>query len=111
MQRGVKANQQIELRILLEMATILPLTEVRDESCGGNSFINEFGISPVTVGQEWFRTEASKIVPVIPVDSLLTGKYRNQLGLTKDKKDKSKQCRETHANDAITLAFLSENEV
>ncbi len=101
---SVKANRQMELRILLEMAVILPVSEIRDESCGGNTNKNGFGISPVTVGHKWFRTEASKIAPVVEVDSLDTGKYRNQLGLTKDKKDKSKQCPETHANDAIALA-------
>ncbi|MBE9212662.1 RRXRR domain-containing protein [Plectonema cf. radiosum LEGE 06105] len=101
---SVKANRQMELRILLEMAAIVPLSEIRDETCGGNSKKNGFGISPVTVGQEWFRAEASKIAPVIEVDSLDTGKYRNHLGLVKDKKDKSKQCPETHANDAIALA-------
>ncbi|MDJ0796413.1 MAG: RRXRR domain-containing protein [Calothrix sp. MO_167.B12] len=101
---SVKANREMELRILTEMSTIIPISEIRDESCGGNSKKNGFGISPVTVGQEWFRVKASKIAPVVEIDSLDTGKYRNQLGLIKDKKDKSKQCPETHANDAIALA-------
>lgn len=55
---SVKANREMELRILTEMSKIVPLTEIRDESCGGNSKKNGFGISPVTVGQEWFRTQA-----------------------------------------------------
>ncbi|WP_143855470.1 hypothetical protein [Nostoc sp. 'Peltigera membranacea cyanobiont' 232] len=86
------------------MSKIIPISEIRDESCGGNTKKNGFGISPVTVGQEWFRSQASKIAPVVEVDSLNTGKYRTQLGLVKNKKDKSKQCPETHANDAIALA-------
>jgi RRXRR protein len=101
---SIKANREMELRILTEMAKIVPISEVRDESCGGNSFMNGFGISPVTVGQEWFRSQASLIASVVEVDSLDTGKYRDQLGLVKDKKDKSKQTPETHANDAIALA-------
>lgn len=101
---SIRANREMELRILAEMSRILPISEIRDESCGGNSKQNGFGISPVTVGQEWFRTEASKFAPVKEVDSLDTGKYRTQLGLIKDKKDKSKQTPETHANDAIALA-------
>ncbi|MBW4677293.1 MAG: RRXRR domain-containing protein [Desmonostoc geniculatum HA4340-LM1] len=101
---SVKANREMELRILAEVSKILPISEIRDESCGGNTKKNGFGISPVTVGQEWFRLQASKIARVIEVDSLDTGKYREQLGLVKDKKDKSKQCPETHANDAIALA-------
>ena len=42
--------------------------------------------------------------PTPPVDSLDTGKYRDHLGLVKDRKDKSKQIPETHANDAIAIA-------
>jgi hypothetical protein len=101
---SVKANREMELRILNEMSKILPITEIRDESCGGNTKKNGFGISPVTVGQEWFRTQAALIAPVVEVDSFDTGKYRDHLGLVKDKKDKSKQTPETHANDAIALA-------
>ncbi|MBR8836825.1 MAG: RRXRR domain-containing protein [Stigonema ocellatum SAG 48.90 = DSM 106950] len=101
---SVLSNRQMELRILWEMTLILPISEIRDEACGGDTKKNGKGISPVTVGQEWFRSEASKIAPVIEVDSLETGKYRDRLGLIKDKKDKSKQTPETHANDAIALA-------
>ena len=101
---SVLSNRQMELRILNEMALILPISEIRDESCGGNTKKNGKGISPVTVGQEWFRSEASKIAPVVEVDSLDTGKYRDHLGLLKDKNNKSRQTPETHANEAIALA-------
>ncbi len=101
---SVKANREMELRIVTEMSKIIPISEIRDESCGGNSKKNGFGISPVTVGQEWFREQVSKIAPVIEVDSLITGTYRDQLGLVKNRKDKSEQSPETHANDAIAIA-------
>ena len=101
---SVKANRQMELRVLSEMVAILPVCEIRDEDCGGRTDKVGFGISPVTVGQEWFRKQASKISVVIPVEFLDTGKYRDYLGLVKDKKDKSKQCPETHANDAVALS-------
>lgn len=101
---SIRANREMELRILAEVSKIIPVSEIRDESCGGNTKKNGFGISPVTVGQKWFRAEASKIATVVEVDSLDTGKYRDQLGLVKDKKDKSKQTPETHANDAIAIA-------
>ncbi|MEM6753191.1 MAG: RRXRR domain-containing protein [Cyanobacteria bacterium P01_C01_bin.38] len=101
---SVRANREMELRLHSEMVAILPITEIRDEACGGKSQKNGLGISPVTVGQEWFRQCASKIAPVYEVDSLDTGKHRNYLGLVKDKKDKSRQTPETHANDAIALA-------
>lgn len=101
---SVRSNRQMELRVLWEMGKILPIAEIRDEDCGGNTQRNGRGISPVTVGQEWFRSEASKLVPVINVDSLTTGNYRNRLGLVKGKRDKSKQVVETHGNDAIALS-------
>ncbi|MEH2458894.1 RRXRR domain-containing protein [Nostoc sp.] len=101
---SIKANRQMELRILSEISKILPISEIRDESCGGNTKQNGRGISPVTVGQEWFRAETYRIARVVEVDSFDTGKYRDQLGLIKEKKDKSKQSPETHANDAIALA-------
>lgn len=101
---SIKSNREMELRILTEMSRIIPISEIRDESCGGNTKQNGRGISPVTVGQEWFRTEASLIAPVVEVDSFDTGKYRDQLGLIKDKKDKSRQRPETHAVDALALA-------
>ncbi len=104
---SIKANRQMELRVLAFMAKLLPITEIRDESCGGNSKFNGQGISPVTVGQEWFRAQASKIAPITEVDSMDTGKYRERLGLVKDCKDKSKQTPETHANDAIAIAAQS----
>ncbi len=101
---SIRSNREMELKILNEMAKILPISEIRDEACGGNTKYNGRGISPVTVGQEWFREQASLIAPVVEVDSLDTGKYRDHLGLVKEKKDKSKQTPETHANDAIAIA-------
>ncbi len=101
---SVKSNREMELRVISEIAKIVPIAQIRDEACGGNTKFNGRGISPVTVGQEWFRAEASIIASVVEVDSCDTGKYRDKLGLVKDKKDKSKQTPETHANDAIALA-------
>ncbi len=100
----VLANRLMELRVLGKMSQILPITEIRDEDCGGYTIRNGRGISPVTVGQEWFRKEADKIASVIPVDSKTTGGFREQLGLIKEKKQKDKQSRESHGNDAIALA-------
>lgn len=101
---SVRSNRQMELRVLGEMSKVLPIAEIRDEDCGGSTQRNGHGISPVTVGQEWFRSEASKVAPVVNIDSLTTGSYRNRLGLVKDKRDKSRQTVETHGNDAIALA-------
>ncbi|GAB1541390.1 hypothetical protein NUACC21_40610 [Scytonema sp. NUACC21] len=101
---SVKANREMELRILREAAKIIPYCTLRDEDCGGNTKRNGRGISPVTVGQEWFRKEASLLTPVVNVDSGGTEQLRSQFGLVKDKSDKSKQTIETHGNDAIALA-------
>ena len=101
---SIRSNRQMELRVLNEMALVIPIHEIRDEDCGGNTKRNGGGISPVTVGQEWFRSQASLISPVVNVSSLTTGNYRDRLGLVKDKRDKSVQTVETHGNDAIALA-------
>lgn len=101
---SVLSNRQMELRVLQQMSVILPISEIRDEACGGNTKRVGKGISPVTVGQEWFRQQAIQIAPVVEVDSKTTRNYRDWLGLLKDKTDKSKQTVETHANDAIALA-------
>ncbi|MUG96727.1 hypothetical protein F7734_32070 [Scytonema sp. UIC 10036] len=101
---SVRANRLMELRILQEAIKIIPYCTLRDEDCGGDTQKNGCGISPLTVGQEWFRKEISKIVLVVLVDSRNTEGLRNQLGLIKDKSDKSKQTIETHGNDAIALA-------
>lgn len=104
---SIKANRLMELRILQEMVKILPISEIRDEDCGGNTQRNGRGISPVTVGQEWFRHQASLIAPLVNVDSKTTGQYRERLGLKKDRNNKSRQNVETHGNDAIALAASS----
>lgn len=104
---SIKANREMELIILKELAFVMPISEIRDEDCGGKTSKNGFGISPVTVGETWFRSKAENIAPVINVNSLDTRKYRNRLGLVKDKKDKSRQSPETHANDAIALCATS----
>ena len=83
---------------------MLPIALLRFRITISYSKTNGRGISPVTVGQEWFRAQASKIAPITEVDSLDTGKYRERLGLVKDRKDKSRQTPETHGNDAIALA-------
>lgn len=101
---SIRANRLMELRVLQEMAKILPISGIKDEDCGGNTKRNGRGISPITVGQEWFKAEASKIAPVTGIDSFKTGSYRDRLGLIKDRKDKSRQTIETHGNDAIALA-------
>ena len=101
---SVLANRLMELRVLQEMSKLLPIAEIRDEDCGGYTIKNGRGISPVTVGQEWFRKEAGKIAPIVPLDSKTTGSFREQLGLIKEKKHKDKQCIESHGNDAIAIA-------
>ena len=91
----------MELRVLREISKLLPIAEIRDEDCGGYTIKNGRGISPVTVGQEWFRKEVSKIASIIPLDSKTTGNFREQLGLIKEKKQKDKQCIEAHGNGRL----------
>ncbi|MBJ7901005.1 MAG: hypothetical protein GC158_14060 [Cyanobacteria bacterium RI_101] len=107
---SVLSNRQMELRVLNEMSLILPIAKICDEDCGGNTARNGRGISPVTVGQEWFRSQANRIAPVSLLESFKTWTYRMYLKLEKHSEDKSKQTIQTHGNDAIAIsstAFLA----
>lgn len=75
---SIKANRQTELRVLTEMSKVLPIHQIRDEESGGKVTKNNAkGLSPMMVGENWFRSETEKIAPVVEVSSLDTAKYRN----------------------------------
>jgi hypothetical protein len=121
---SIKASRQLELRVVKELANIFPVTAIgyervkadidktqRQRAKSGKSF------SPVMVGQNWAISQMKKIAlrqaqGITPVyvrhgwqkDGNGTSQLRTQLGLEKDKANKSIAKPETHAVDGVALA-------
>ncbi|MGF1672628.1 MAG: RRXRR domain-containing protein [Rivularia sp. (in: cyanobacteria)] len=98
---SIRANKELELRITKELVKLFPVTQITYEyiKAKGNK-----GFSPVMVGQKVMLQWLSEIAPTNKQEGWQTSMLRQQLGLSKDKKDKSKQTPETHAHDGISLA-------
>ncbi len=97
---SVRSNRQLELRIIRELTKLFPVTEIVYEyvKAKGNK-----GFSPVMIGQKWMLKQLSNVVPTFTLEGWKTSILRKQLGLKKNKDDKSVQDATTHANDAIAL--------
>ena len=98
---SIRANKELELRITKELVKLFPVTQITYEyiKAKGNK-----GFSPVMVGQKVMLEWLCEIAPTNTQEGWQTSILRQQLGLSKDKKDKSKQTPETHAHDGIALA-------
>jgi RRXRR protein len=98
---SIRANRQLELRIVSELCKIYPISEIRYEyvKASGNK-----GFSPVMVGQKWMLIQLTDFAPVSTIFGWETANMRGRLGLEKHKADKSKQCFETHAVDGVAIA-------
>lgn len=98
---SIRANRQLELRIVKELVKLFPVTEIVYEyvKARGNK-----GFSPVMVGQLWMLEQLSAIAPTHKLEGWKTNNIRKHLGLEKNKDDKSVQNVSTHANDGISLA-------
>lgn len=98
---SIRANRQLELRIVKELIRLFAITEIVDEyvKAKGNK-----GFSPVMVGQKWMLKQLSNIAPTYKLEGWKTSILRKHLGLEKNQDDKSAQDVSTHANDGIALA-------
>lgn len=101
---SIRANKELELRVTKELVKLFPVTQITYEyvKAKGNK-----GFSPVMVGQKVMLQWLEKIAPTNAQEGWQTSILRQQLGLAKDKKDKSKQTPETHAHDGVALAASS----
>ncbi|MDJ0594584.1 MAG: RRXRR domain-containing protein [Pleurocapsa sp. MO_226.B13] len=97
---SIRANRQLELRVVKELVKLFPVTEIVYEYVKARG---DKGFSPVMVGQKWMLKELSNIAPTYTLEGWKTSILRKQLGLEKNKDDKSVQDVTTHANDAIAL--------
>ncbi|MGB3637306.1 MAG: RRXRR domain-containing protein [Rivularia sp. (in: cyanobacteria)] len=98
---SIKANRDLEYRVLDLLSNIFPLLEVVVETVkarGNRTF------SPVMVAQEWQIHRLSQEYEVRLIEGWETAQLRTQLGLKKQKNNKSDAVIETHAVDRIALA-------
>jgi hypothetical protein len=106
----------LELRAVKELATIFPVAAIGYELLKADIDQTKRkraksgkGFSPVMTGQNWAISQMEKIAPVYvrhgwQKDGNGTSQLRTQLGLEKDKVNKSIAKPETHAVDGVTLA-------
>ncbi|MDJ0619500.1 MAG: RRXRR domain-containing protein [Calothrix sp. MO_192.B10] len=98
---SIRANKELELRVTKELVKLFPVTQITYEYIKAKG---DKGFSPVMVGQKVMLQWLEEIAPTNKQEGWQTSILRQQLGLAKDKKDKSKQSPETHAHDGIALA-------
>jgi hypothetical protein len=113
---SIKASRQLELRTVMELAAIFPVTAIGYERVKADVDQTKRkraksgkGFSPVMTGQNWAISQMETIAPVYvregwQKDGNGTSQLRTQLGLEKDKINKSIAKPETHAVDGVTLA-------
>lgn len=109
---SIRANRQLELRIVSELCKIYPISEIRyeyvradvDLTSGRKKARSGKGFSAVMVGQVWMLKQLAQFAPVVKVEGYQTASTRKYLGLTKNKADKSKSEFNTHAVDGVAIA-------
>lgn len=98
---SIRASREMEFRVVKELMQLFPVSQSVYEvvkAKGNKSF------SPVMVGQFKMLEWLAKLVPVSTIEGWQTSILRQELGLAKNKDDKSAQTPETHANDGLALA-------
>ncbi|MGL5078697.1 MAG: RRXRR domain-containing protein [Waterburya sp.] len=98
---SIRANRQLELRVVQELTKLFPVTEIIYEYV---KVKGDKGFSPVMVGQRWMISQLNSIASTHTLEGWKTSILRKHLGLEKNKDDKSVQDVTTHANDAIALS-------
>jgi hypothetical protein len=100
---SIRANRQLELRVLDELIDIYPITEVAYEVVKARG---DKGFSPVMVGQKWqlenLRNDWDD--NVFEIEGWQTANLRTHLGLHKQKHSKGDAIPTTHAVDGVALA-------
>lgn len=98
---SIKANRQLELRVVKELLAIYPVTSIIYEvvkAVGSKSF------SPVMVGQYWMLSQLEALHRTYQRYGWETSQIRTQLGVEKQKSHKGDAVPQTHAVDGVALA-------
>lgn len=98
---SIRANRQLELRVVRELTKIYPLTTAVWEVVVARG---DKGFSPVMVGQYWAIDQLKKLLPVITQEGWQTSNLRQWLKLEKQKTRKADAIPATHAVDGVSLA-------
>jgi hypothetical protein len=98
---SIRANRQLELRVLKELTKLYPLTAAVWEIVAARG---DKGFSPVMVAQYWAIEQFKKLLPVVTQEGWQTSNTRQWLGLEKQKTKKGDTIPETHAVDGVSLA-------
>lgn len=98
---SIRANRELELRVIDELSLIYPITTVAYEIVKARG---DKGFSPVMVGQKWQLENLEGYGDVKQVEGWQTANVRQQLGLVKQKHSKGDAIPATHAVDGIALA-------
>ncbi|MFM6434814.1 MAG: RRXRR domain-containing protein, partial [Microcystis panniformis] len=108
---SIRANRQLELRVVSELTKIYPITDIYfeyikadiDLTSGRKGAKSGKGFSSVMVGQKWAIDQLSQLATVHTRFGWQTSNLRKHLRLEKSK-NKAEQSPESHANDGIALA-------
>ncbi len=102
---SIRANKQLELRVVKELLKIFPISHIRYEIIKARTENGKGkGFSSAMVGQHQMLEWLEQLHPTTTQQGWQTSILRQQLGLVKDKADKSAQKPETHAHDGVALA-------
>ncbi|MDF5719953.1 MAG: RRXRR domain-containing protein [Rhizonema sp. PD37] len=99
---SIRANRELELRVLRELSCIYPISAVVYEVIKAKG---DKGFSPVMVGLKWqLQNLRNDFDNVFEVEGWKTAQVRTHLGLLKQKHSKGDAIPATHAVDGIALA-------
>ncbi len=98
---SIRANRQLELRVIKELIKIYPLSTAVWEVVVARG---DKGFSPVMVAQHWAIDQLKKSLPVVTQKGWQTSNTRQHLRLEKQKTKKGDTIPATHAVDGISLA-------
>jgi hypothetical protein len=98
---SIRANRQLELRVIKELTKIYPLTTAVWEVVIARG---DKGFSPVMVAQYWAINQLEKLLPVVKQEGWQTSNTRQWLRLGKQKTSKGDAIPATHALDGVSLA-------